>query len=192
MGFLDRLFGRTDQHRPQGTPPPAPHAGGRAAYPGVQDAAPGQAPGDAEAIARYRYLLRTAPPEQIEQAHAEAFARLSPEQRRAVLAEMGRTLPPEELPRSADPQAMARTATRAEMMRPGYLTRTFGGVGVGGMGMGGVFASSMLGSIAGIVVGSAIAGSLLDGFDSSPEAAGADLAAGDIGDQADQIGRAHV
>ena len=33
---------------------------------------------DEQAIARYRYLLRTAPPEAIEQAHAEAFAQLTP------------------------------------------------------------------------------------------------------------------
>jgi hypothetical protein len=29
---------------------------------------------DEQAIARYRYMLKTAPPETIEQAHAEAFA----------------------------------------------------------------------------------------------------------------------
>jgi hypothetical protein len=33
---------------------------------------------DEQAIARYRYMLKTAPPETIEQAHAEAFgSRLS-------------------------------------------------------------------------------------------------------------------
>ena len=37
---------------------------------------------DEQAIARYRYMLKTAPPETIEQAHAEAFAQLTPEQRR--------------------------------------------------------------------------------------------------------------
>ena len=33
---------------------------------------------DDQAIARYHYMLKTAPPETIEQAHAEAFAKLSP------------------------------------------------------------------------------------------------------------------
>ena len=40
---------------------------------------------DEQAIARYRYRLKTAPPETIEQAHAEAFAQLTPEQRQQLL-----------------------------------------------------------------------------------------------------------
>src|SRR3712207_7066023 len=40
---------------------------------------------DEQAVERYRYLLRTAPPGAIEQAHAEAFAQLTPAQRRLVL-----------------------------------------------------------------------------------------------------------
>lgn len=123
---------------------------------------------DQAAIARYRYLLRTAPPERIEQVHAEAFARLTPQQRQAVLGEMTRTLPAGEVPPTDDPQAMARAATRAEMSRPGYLQNTLGRPG---MGLGGVFAGSMLGTIAGVVVGSAVANMLLAGFDQSPEAA---------------------
>jgi acyl-CoA reductase-like NAD-dependent aldehyde dehydrogenase len=50
-------------------------------------------PADDQAIARYHYMLKTAPPETIEQAHAEAFARLTPEQRRKVLEEMGDRIP---------------------------------------------------------------------------------------------------
>ena len=48
---------------------------------------------DDQAIARYRYLLKTAPPETIEQAHAEAFARLTPEQRRMVLQQLSASVP---------------------------------------------------------------------------------------------------
>jgi hypothetical protein len=48
---------------------------------------------DEQAIARYRYMLKTAPPETIEQAHAEAFAQLSPEQRRRVLQELAEITP---------------------------------------------------------------------------------------------------
>ena len=40
---------------------------------------------DEQAIARYRYMLKTAPPETIEQAHAEAFAHLTPEHRGRIL-----------------------------------------------------------------------------------------------------------
>ena len=42
-------------------------------------------PSDEQAVERYRYMLRTAPPDDIEKAHEEAFARLSPEQRRLAL-----------------------------------------------------------------------------------------------------------
>ena len=41
---------------------------------------------DEIAVERYRYLLRTAPPETLEQVHAEAFAKLTDEQIRAVVA----------------------------------------------------------------------------------------------------------
>jgi hypothetical protein len=51
---------------------------------------------DEQAIARYRYMLRTAPPETIEQAHAEAFAQLTPEQRRLVLQRLTETMPASE------------------------------------------------------------------------------------------------
>jgi hypothetical protein len=44
-----------------------------------------------QAIVRYRYMLKTAPPETIEQAHAEAF-RLSPEQRSMLLRQLSADL----------------------------------------------------------------------------------------------------
>ena len=171
MGLFDRIFGRTDV--PQ---VPAGRSGAVTAYAPArttgratpQDSTTGASAEDQAAIARYRYLLRTAPPERIEAVHAEAFARLTPQQRQAVLAEMTRTLPPEEVPRVDEPHAMARAATRAEMAQPGYLQNTLGRTGVG---FGGMFAGSMLGTVAGVVVGSALADMLLGGFEQSPEAA---------------------
>ena len=80
---------------------------------------------DERAIARYRYLLRTAPPEELERVHAEAFSRLTPEQRAQVLAELSRDLPAGERPPTDDPASMARSATRAELRQPGYLEQTF-------------------------------------------------------------------
>ena len=68
MGFLDRLFGGDDRDRQ-----PAPQ---------VPQQPQQRLSEDELAIERYRYLLRTAPPESIEAVHAEAFAKLSPEQRR--------------------------------------------------------------------------------------------------------------
>ena len=54
---------------------------------------PAGASDDDQAIARYRYMLKTAPPETIEQAHAEAFAKLTPEQRRRLLEELASDMP---------------------------------------------------------------------------------------------------
>jgi hypothetical protein len=112
---------------------------------------------DAQAIERYRYMLRTAPPETIEQAHAEAFAQLNDRQRRAVLEELRQATPEREraAARGDDPETLARLATRAEVRRPGTLERVFGGDG--GPGLGGVLAGSFLSSMAGTVIGSMIA-----------------------------------
>ncbi len=65
-----------------------------------------------DAVERYRYLLRTASPEQIEQAHAEAFATLSADERREVLRALART---DEAPTDDSPAALARSATRFEV-----------------------------------------------------------------------------
>ena len=112
---------------------------------------------DKQAIERYRYMLRTAPPETIEQAHAEAFAQLDERQRRAVLEELRQATPEREraAAREDDPETLARLATRAEVRRPGTLERAFGGAG--GPGFGGLLAGSFLSSLAGTVIGSMIA-----------------------------------
>lgn len=112
---------------------------------------------DAQAIERYRYMLRTAPPETIEQAHAEAFAQLDERQRRVVLEELRQATPEREraAARGDDPETLARLATRAEVRRPGTLERVFGGAG--GPGFGGLLAGSFLSSLAGTVIGSMIA-----------------------------------
>ncbi|MDQ6619820.1 MAG: hypothetical protein M3Z31_09010 [Pseudomonadota bacterium] len=134
------------------------------------ESTPVRASEDEQAIARYRYLLKTAPPEAIEQAHAEAFAQLSPEQRRLLLTQLAEVTPVAERPvlerGGNDPQALARMATRAEIRQPGALERLFGaGAPVaggmpmrGGMpGFGSMMAGSLLGSVAGTVIGSTIA-----------------------------------
>jgi hypothetical protein len=183
MGFLDRLLGREPRtQHPQTYQPP--YAAGAPRAPQGH----GGAGEDERAIARYRYLLRTAPPEALEQVHADAFARLTPQQRSQVLGELSRGLPEGERPAGDDPQSLARTATRAELRQPGYLERTFsrtgfGGPGGTGMGMGGTILGSMMGTIAGVVVGSALADALFDGYADSPEASGANDTQGtDTGD----------
>jgi hypothetical protein len=118
---------------------------------------------DEQAIARYRYMLKTAPPETIEQAHAEAFAQLTPEQRRQLLKTMRENVPPAERAMAeqggATPQALARMATRAEIRQPGSL--------------GNAMAGSLLGSVAGAVIGSMIARQ----FFADPSASGLEGAA---------------
>lgn len=179
MGFLDRLFGGGDDARRMPDVPGAAPRGdassfrdgdGRYAPPPATAPARAAAPDaaltgdDARAIERYRYLLRTAPPETIEQVHAEAFGQLTDLQRQQVLADMSATLPASERPASGDPQALARAATRAEYREPGFMERTFGGRSFGG-GQGGGFGSmlgaSMLGTIGGYVIGSALVSSFM-------------------------------
>lgn len=155
MGFLDRLFGNERSAR---QPRPA------APY-GLSE--------DAQALERYRYMMKTAPPETIERAHQEAFARLTPEQRKQVLQELASSAPAGErasveATSSEDPRAMARIATRAEVRQPGVMERTLGGVG-GGLGM----AGSLLTSFAAGFVGSMVAQSFfsaLGGFDGDEDA----------------------
>ena len=145
---------------------------------------------DRQAIDRYRYLLRTAPAEDIERAHAEAFERLTPEQRQAVLSQLASQVPESEVI-GADPASLARMATRAEIRSPGTMERTF--AGVSGPGMGGMF----LATLAGAFVGTSIAGAFMDDApsadegasdadaDVASEAAGADFGGdggGDLGD----------
>jgi hypothetical protein len=139
---------------------------------------------DEVAVERYRYMLRTAPPETLEQAHAEAFAKLTPEQRRKVLEDLGDAVPASERATSDDPQSLARMATRAEMRQPGTMERTLGGGrgGMGGMGMGGLIAGSLLASVAGAFVGTAIADAFLgDELAGDAAAGGDDMAVDDPG-----------
>nr|WP_082509926.1 hypothetical protein [Leifsonia sp. Leaf325] len=127
MGFLDWLTGNTASNTPQQRPTYS--SGTRASGAG----GPARS-ADEIAIERYRYLLRTAPPETIEQAHA-----------------------------ADSPDSLARAATRSELRSPGSIERTFSQRPGGGM-FGGNFASTMLGTVAGFVIGSAIADAFLPDF----------------------------
>ena len=169
MGFLDRLFGRegaSEERRP------APERRGFDR--------PASSVTDEQALERYRYMLRTAPPEAIEQAHEEAFAKLTPAQRAQALQELSQAVPAHERVDGSrdDPRTLARMATRAELRQPGTLERAFGGVGGmgGGMGFGGMLAGSLLGSLAGSFIGTAVAQQF---FDHDPG-----YAEGGLGDQA--------
>jgi hypothetical protein len=170
MGFFDRLFGADDTNAEQAPPPQR-----------------GRRSDDEIAVERYRYLLRTAPPEAIEQVHAEAFSKLTQEQRDLLFTQLSENA--SEAPRDASPAALASSATRQELRNPGTMERSFGG---GGMGFGGTLASSLLGTVAGYVIGSAIVSAFMPdpgadaGSDSGAESsdtadAGGDGGGGDTG-----------
>ena len=115
----------------------------------------GQQVSDEQALERYRYMLSTAPPEDIERAHEEAFARLTPDQRRQALQALAQVVPQSEI-RGDDPASLARTATRAEVRQPGTIERAWGtgaGPGIG---------SWFLSTLAASFIGTAIAQSFFD------------------------------
>lgn len=165
MGIFDQLFGSEKR------PPPTPWQN--------------EATSDEQAIERYRYMLKTAPPETIEQAHAEAFAKLTPEQRRMVGERLSAEVPEAErvavMQDAATPGSLARAATRAEVRNPGTMERTFGRLG--GSGLGGMVAGTFLGSMAGAVIGSMIAQQFFGGH--APMGAGADATESATGNDAD-------
>jgi hypothetical protein len=198
MGFLDRLFGTEPARRPA----PSAYPPAYAVTPGQPGAPqqPGATPSaDDQALARYRYLLRTAPPEAIEQVHAEAFAALTPEQRQQLLNELSAQLPVEERPANSDPRVMARAATRAEYMHPGFMERNFS-PRRSGPGFGTILGASALGSVLGYVATAAImapfissdfgyANGYSDGLAADAGGTGADAGSGpDAGTGADAAG----
>ncbi len=197
MGILDSLFGRKDDDQQQSQPQNNARSGAASNPRAPRNRRPANA--DEQALARYRYMLQTAPPEDIEAAHQEAFGRLTPEQRQMVLQQMSQIVPQNEAAHLSDnPRDLARAATRAEMRQPGAMQRMFGGSnqmggqmgqtgggmmgGGGGImgGMGGMLAGGLLTSIAGGFIGSSIANSFFNNgaheqaFQSSPEAQAVD------------------
>lgn len=143
MGFLDRLFGTNTDDEYRRTTEQVRHASSARSE-------------DEIAVERYRYLLRTASPEAIEQVHEEAFTKLTPEQRRMLFTQLSADAPAGEAPISDDPRALAVSATRSEMRQPGTMERSLGQAGQNGPGFGSMFASSLLGSVAGYVIASTL------------------------------------
>ena len=178
MGLFDRLFGSDDQNTP--APPARPRST------------------DEIAVERYRYLLRTAPPETLEQVHAEAFAKLTDDQRALVYQELSQS---GEQPRGQDAASLAQAATRSELRQPGTLERSFQGPSFGAM-----VGSSLLGTVAGYVIGSALVSAFLPtdmgGTDASADAgadngdsgsdasadSGSDFGGGDFGSSSGDFG----
>ena len=168
MGFFDRLFGTEPQQQ-------------RAAAPQRTD--------DEIAVERYQYLLRTAPPETIEQVHAEAFSKLTDEQRDLLFRQLSENANAGERPANAEPATLAQAATRAELRQPGTLTRAFGNQGQGNQGQGGpsfgsMVGSSLLGTVAGYVIASTLMSAFLPMDAGGADASGADSGSGESGGDA--------
>ncbi|SKA97289.1 hypothetical protein SAMN06295879_2307 [Agreia bicolorata] len=157
---------------------PVPHSHDVPVY-GTPAGAPAQdaerpaasTPEDRAAIARYDYLLKTAMPEQLEQVHRDAFARLTPAQREQAESRLRDELPASEQPVSSSPNDLARAAVRGEAHKPGFLRGLFSkpaaagaaAVGVGAMAGAGIgVAGGLLAAVAGGAVLSSVAGPLLE------------------------------
>jgi hypothetical protein len=107
MGLIDRLFG-----------------GRRATE--ERDARPLTAE---EALSRWRYLVGSAPPEALSEAHGHALEALGEVSRAEVLQRLRASLsalePGAVVP--ADPAVLIRAAARAERRTPGFLERALAG-----------------------------------------------------------------
>lgn len=164
MGLFERLFG------PDALAP----AGARRAATSA----------DERALERYRYLIRTAPPETLEQVHAEAFAKLTDEQRAVIYEELSRGAGTGERPLSSEPATLARAAMRAELRSPGSLERTLQGPQPA-PGFGSMIVSSLLGTVAGYVIGSALVSAFLPwdaAYDQAAVESGPDAGFDEVGE----------
>ena len=194
MGLFDRILARIDPGRTDQS------AGTRLGGIPQRPSADRPITEDELAVERYRYLLRTAPPDRLEQAHEEAFARLTPEQRRLLFDELRRQAPAGDAPRGDDAHSLAEASTRAEVREPGFMERILGrsaaprdaaGSAVGAAngprmgGFGQTLGASLLGAVAGTVIGSAVMSAFLPPLDAGGFAEGAEggdaEAAGDVG-----------
>lgn len=131
----DKVTGDDRQagHEQQGGQQPRRDGYGAPQQHGGRPATGGHAPqgsaADRAALAKYDYLLQTAPPQQLEQVHRDAFERLTPEQRQQVLARLSAEVPAGERPASSEPADLARAATRGETAHPGLMKRVLGSTG---------------------------------------------------------------
>jgi hypothetical protein len=105
MGLLAQLFGRSRDLPDEPLPP-------------------GVSIRDARAVDQYERMLRVAPPHTIEQAHVEAFEKLTPEQLHILFERFNeRATKDDERPSDAQPASLARSAVAAETRKPGTLTK---------------------------------------------------------------------
>ncbi|NII41863.1 hypothetical protein E9228_002521 [Curtobacterium flaccumfaciens] len=185
---IDKQLQKRSGQQPGSGQQPAQSPSGRQQQPpvGNPQARPGaSSEADRVAIAKYDYLLKTADPERLEQAHHDAFDRLTPEQRQQVLQRLNAELPQHDQGTDASAAGLARTATRGETSRPGTMRKVLGGAAIGG---GALAVGGLAVAVAGGAVLSAAAGPVLAqaadlGVDFEGVAAGlGDTVGGSLGD----------
>ncbi|PYY32642.1 cation-transporting ATPase [Curtobacterium sp. MCBD17_030] len=143
---------------------------------------------DRVAIAKYDYLLKTADPERLEQAHHDAFARLAPEQRQQVLQRLNAEVPQHDRSTDASAAGLARAATRGETSRPGTMRKVLGGAAIGGgaLAVGGLAVAVAGGAVISVAAGPVLAQAADLGVDFEGVAAGlGDTVGGGLGDLGD-------
>src|SRR4051812_21994300 len=138
---------------------------------------------EARDVARYKYLLRVASSESLEQAHQEAFAALLPDQCERLFTRLCHDLPEEDRPISRTPAELAHAAGVAQEADHGYLVRMLRRPGHGvteghsvaaGASQHSLFTDSVLASVAAAVSRSTVVTESLVAFENSPEAAQVD------------------
>lgn len=110
---------------------------------------------DALALDRYEKMLGSAPPAVVERVHADAFGRLSPEQRAAVYERLAVAASADERPADATPAALARSASRAEARRRGEVARMLG-TDAPGAALSSAVGAAILGAVAAYAASSAV------------------------------------
>ena len=103
---------------------------------------------DQEAMQRYQQVARQLPPDQYEQAAQDAFARMTPQQRRQFAQHLRQRAQQQQVDFpdlnqdgiddrvQQDPRALAQMTSRMHQQQPGMLEQLLGGGGGGGGGAG--------------------------------------------------------
>ena len=125
-----------------------------------EQGAPWDGISDEEAYSRYQQVAGRIPPDVYQESAAEAFSRLSPEQRMQLGQHIRQRAPQYGIPiqdfdqdgrddRYQDPQYLAQVSSRIDQQQPGLLGQMLGGGG-GGMGGGMLESPVAKGALAGI------------------------------------------
>ncbi len=130
-------------------------------------------------LQRYRFIVRTAPPDEMEEAYVAAFTAIPGEQRVRLPGELAQMLPEEERAsiylNQHDPQTLARIAIAAEQHHAGSIERVLRAVDGG---LRGLASSTLLNTFATAFVDSRTAQRFFDNLERDPDFADQDWTTG--------------